>query len=429
VSGVITHSEFNVILKTNFVFEDKPNIGLCVSGGVDSLALFLLMQKWIKKCSGKLSIFHFNHNLRNESSFEAGLLKLKLREFGHKVFVLDWKRNYKTKASMRFARDVRYKSIINLCQKMSILHLMTAHHLDDNLETFYMRSKRTNTSLGLSSIPKKTIVGDVQIIRPFISLSKERMISTCKYHKIDWFDDSSNKNLVYERPRIREEFLLKKKNEMNKIFQSFKKIKKLNTKLEDKISSFFISNISFQKYGVFEINKNKYEKCGIELQIEILKKILTTCAGKIYPPRKKSILLFVNKLRKLSNFKHTLHSCIIFVSIDKITFYKEIPKNIKMKSKKVLKNIPCFWNNRFYLSSKKYNVLCERITAEKWKKVNKKFCLKKSEINFLILRSLPLIKVSKHYFIPFLTDESILYNYGIEFYFLPKIPLTIKNYF
>ena len=216
---------------------------------------------------------------------------------------------------------------------------------------------------------------------------------------------------------------------MNKILKSFKQIKKLNTKLEDKISSFFISNISFQKYGVFEINKNKYEKCGIELQIEILKKILTTCAGKIYPPRKKSILLFVNKSRKLSNFKYTLHSCIIFVSIDKITFYKEIPKNIKMKSKKVLKNIPCIWNNRFFLSSKKYNVLCERITAGKWKKINKKFCLKKSEINFLILRSLPLIKVSKHYLIPFLTDESILHDYGIEFYFLPKIPLTIKNYF
>ncbi|MFL2679200.1 MAG: tRNA lysidine(34) synthetase TilS [Alphaproteobacteria bacterium] len=429
MSGVITQKEFNAILKTDFVFEDKPNIGLCVSGGVDSLALFLLMQKWIKECSGKLFVFHFNHNLRNESSSEAGLLKSKLNEFGHKVFVLDWKRNSKTKINMRVARDFRYKSIINLCEKMSILHLMTAHHQDDNLETFYMRSKRAHTSLGLSSIPKKTIVGNVQIIRPLISLSKERMISTCKYHKIDWFNDPSNKSLVYERPRIREEFFLKKKNEMNKILQSFKQIKKLNTKLEDKISSFFISNISFQKYGVFEINKNKYEKCDLELQIEILKKILTTCAGKIYPPRKKSILFFLNKLRKFSNFKHTLHSCIIFVSIDKIIFYKEIPKNTEMKSKKVLKNIPYFWNNRFYLSSKKYNVLCERITLGKWKRINKKFCLKKSEINFLILRSLPLIKVSKNYLIPFLTDEGILDDYGIEFYFMPQIPLTIKNYF
>ena len=187
MSGVITQKEFNAILKTDFVFEDKPNIGLCVSGGVDSLALFLLMQKWIKECSGKLFVFHFNHNLRNESSSEAGLLKSKLNEFGHKVFVLDWKRNSKTKINMRVARDFRYKSIINLCEKMSILHLMTAHHQDDNLETFYMRSKRAHTSLGLSSIPKKTIVGNVQIIRPLISLSKERIISTCKYYKIEWF--------------------------------------------------------------------------------------------------------------------------------------------------------------------------------------------------------------------------------------------------
>ena len=40
---------------------------------------------------------------------------------------------------MELARVERYKQIISHCKKLKIIHLMTAHNLDDNLETFIMR--------------------------------------------------------------------------------------------------------------------------------------------------------------------------------------------------------------------------------------------------------------------------------------------------
>ena len=43
---------------------------------------------------------------------------------------------------MERARDARYENIINLCKKMKIIHLMTAHNLEDNLETYLMRKKK-----------------------------------------------------------------------------------------------------------------------------------------------------------------------------------------------------------------------------------------------------------------------------------------------
>ena len=42
---------------------------------------------------------------------------------------------------MNNARKKRYEQIINFCEKLKIFHLLTAHHFDDNLETFLMRSK------------------------------------------------------------------------------------------------------------------------------------------------------------------------------------------------------------------------------------------------------------------------------------------------
>ena len=60
----ITKKEFERNLSSNFSFENQPHIGICVSGGSDSMALLLLMKEWIKKLNGKILAIHFDHNLR-----------------------------------------------------------------------------------------------------------------------------------------------------------------------------------------------------------------------------------------------------------------------------------------------------------------------------------------------------------------------------
>ena len=52
----ITKKEFERNLSSNFSFENQPYIGICVSGGCDSMALLLLMKEWIKKLNTKRGI-------------------------------------------------------------------------------------------------------------------------------------------------------------------------------------------------------------------------------------------------------------------------------------------------------------------------------------------------------------------------------------
>ena len=52
-------------------------------------------------------------------------------------------------------------------KNLKILHLMTAHHFDDNIETFFNEKKRKFSTFGLSAIPKKLVLDDVEILRPF----------------------------------------------------------------------------------------------------------------------------------------------------------------------------------------------------------------------------------------------------------------------
>ena len=201
----ISKDEFTSVINANFTFEKKPHLGLSISGGPDSMALLMLVKDWIRSKSGKITVFHFDHKMRKKSSKEAIWLKTYISKLGIKFHLLTWDRDEKLKLNMKNARDARYEKILEICKKLKIIHLITAHHFNDNLETYYMRKKRNSSSLGLSSIPKILIKENLQIIRPLLGFSKERLINTCNFFKVRWIEDSSNCNENYERPRVRKE--------------------------------------------------------------------------------------------------------------------------------------------------------------------------------------------------------------------------------
>ena len=199
----VNQKEFESNLFSNFIFEDKPHIGLSVSGGSDSMALFLLMKNCVKKIDGKISVFHFNHNLRKESGKEAKILENIVTSFGVNFCNIEWHHNEIVSKLMEISRNERYKKIVDQCVKMKIMHLMTAHTYEDNVETYWMRKQRLYSTLGLSSIPKIKILNDLQILRPLLSFRKKRLMATCRAQKIEYFTDPSNSNRKYERIRVR----------------------------------------------------------------------------------------------------------------------------------------------------------------------------------------------------------------------------------
>ena len=59
------------------------------------------------------------------------------------------------------------------------------------------------------------------------------------------------------------------------------------------------------------MNYEKFKMININLKAEILKKILVTCSGRIYPPRLKSLKILIKKIFNLKISNNTLHGCII----------------------------------------------------------------------------------------------------------------------
>ena len=426
----INSFEFSSIMDS---FENFPHIGVCVSGGPDSIALLFLASQWIKKKKGKITAIHFNHNLRKESTNESHFVKNFSNKLDISCKILDWAGPKPKTKIMELAREERYQSIINYCLRYKIVHLMTAHHSDDVLETYLMRLRRSYTTLGLSSIPKIKYHDSLQIIRPLINCQKTRLIDTCISNGLDFVNDKSNKNLKFERVRIRNEI---SKYSFTKLLSIRNKIKKKileNTNVEKNITSFFLQNIEFLEYGLFRINKNEFLKLTESLRTEILKKILTTCSGKIFPPRSNSLFFFQKKIKIVKNFFYTIHSCCLEIDEKNISFFRESSFTHKRMFAGIIikKNQLGFWDDRFKIFSKKKEIVCEVINEKNWLLQKNEFFSKKNELklSFKILKTLPLIYFGKKKLIPFLSSKSVLKNCGIEMLFSPAIPLTKKNFF
>lgn len=430
---VISEEEFKKNLDKNFLFEDYPSIALCVSGGVDSVALTLLMKQWIKIKNGKLIILHFNHRIRKESLNDAKFVKKLARRMNISSFFFEWEGKIPSNGIMNEARNQRYDKFIKFCKKKKILHLMTAHHSDDNFETFVMRKKRTGTTIGLLSIPIKRISDDLVILRPLINYSKKKLIATCEHYNLDWVNDSSNSNCIFERPRIRKEISKLDSVQIKNLRNEKNKVRIKNLDIEKRVAEFFLSNLNFYNYGVFEITKSQFNKLDKEIGQEVLKKILATCSGNYFSPRSKSVNTLYTKLLKKEQKKITLHGCLIKNHNDlKISFQREILgfKGTKQKIK-IKKGQNYLWDRRFKITSKNVDIHCRKIDDKVWLGLKPLFKKKRENysIELDIIKSLPLIICEGEFLIPFLTENFYLKQKGIQIIFSPISPLTKKNFF
>ena len=127
---------------------------VAVSGGVDSMALSFLAKCYSWENNKKVYFFIVDHKLRNNSTSEAKLVKKKLQEFQISSKILTIKKINKTKNLQSFARDNRYKLIINRSLTKKIDMILTAHHADDLIENFFIRLLRGSGLKGLISFSK-----------------------------------------------------------------------------------------------------------------------------------------------------------------------------------------------------------------------------------------------------------------------------------
>ena len=207
-------------ININYSFLSESNLLIAISGGIDSVVLAHLC----KSLNYKFALAHCNFNLRGEESNADEDFVIELAEqLDVEVFV----ENFDTEAYAKekklsiqmAARELRYNWFDELSNQLEFDYVLTAHHADDNLETFLINFLRGTGINGLTGIPKHKD----KYVRPLLDFSREAIEAYAKEHKIKWREDSSNRSRKYLRNKLRHEVvpILKEINpELLKSFQN-----------------------------------------------------------------------------------------------------------------------------------------------------------------------------------------------------------------
>ncbi len=192
--------KFENHIAQNFPFIIGKKLLLANSGGLDSMVMLDLFHK----LPFEIAIAHCNFQLRGLESFgdqrfiqdyaKANEIPLFLTQFDTEAFAIDYKLSIQVAA-----RELRYNWFYELLETENYDYILTAHHADDNLETFLIHLIRGTGIDGLTGIPSQ----NDRVIRPLLIFSRTEIEQYAKKNTIEWREDSSNASDKYLRNKIR----------------------------------------------------------------------------------------------------------------------------------------------------------------------------------------------------------------------------------
>jgi tRNA(Ile)-lysidine synthase len=234
---------------------------IALSGGVDSMVLANLFLK----NNLSFSVAHCNFNLRAKESDDD------------EKFIFDWSTENEIECYIskfnttdyckknKFgiqegARNLRYEWFNELKNLHDFDYIVTAHHLDDQIETYLINSMRGSGLNGLIGITEK----NESLLRPLLKILKNDILVYAKSNNIDFREDSSNSKNDYFRNMIRNLIIPQfKKFDDNVMLKFQTTIDNLNS---TKIFADIIVNQTKKLIFIFESDK-------IRVKIDDLKKL------------------------------------------------------------------------------------------------------------------------------------------------------------
>ncbi len=292
---------------------NKKKYVVAVSGGPDSLALVALTKSYNFFKKTKFYYVLIDHNIRKNSNLEAQKVKklLKKNNVNLKIFLNKKKIIKNIQAE---ARNTRYDLLNRYCKKNKVKILLTAHNLEDQVETFLIRLSRGSGLKGLSAMkPLRKLNTHVSLYRPLLDIKKKFLIKIAKQTFGTFFKDPSNVNEKYLRTKVRN---LKKPLEKSgikyeQIFRSIQNLSLSKSTLEE-----YLNNISkkliIKTKGKVLINYNKYKKLSKDTKMVLINESIKKLKNNYYDLRSKKVNNLIINLERREFKKTSLGGCIFF---------------------------------------------------------------------------------------------------------------------
>jgi tRNA(Ile)-lysidine synthase len=226
---------------------DISRVVLAYSGGIDSRVLLHLLS--LRSQQFEIMPWHVNHGLQDMAAEMEAFCRASASLYGFKIKLshlnLD-AQGSNIEARARYARYALFEQFLgqNDC-------LLTAHHADDQAETFLLNTLRGSGSAGLRGIARARDIGRSYLLRPLLEISRQEIADYAAQQALEWHDDPSNRSQRFNRNYLRNQVMPLIKKRWPGYLESIRSVVSIQAEIQDTLDE-----LAEQDYQQARLNKS-----------------------------------------------------------------------------------------------------------------------------------------------------------------------------
>jgi tRNA(Ile)-lysidine synthase len=301
-------AEFGTALDRLACFESAPFLAVAVSGGPDSLALAILADRWARSLRGEVFALSVNHRLRPESGAEIRRLSdwLSARKIRHEVLV--WEGEKPATGIQEAAREARYRLLAQWCRQHGCLHLLIAHHREDQAETHMIRRAAHSGDAGLAGMSAVRELDCCRILRPLLGIPKARLAATLAAESQPFITDPSNRDPTFARARLRAGATAAD-GDLAAVLDAVGRLGGERRFRERARDALLARAVSVHPAGFAALDCAPLLAASAEIAKQALSAIVAVLGGGLYPPRRRQVSRLLRVLAGDADGGYTLAGC------------------------------------------------------------------------------------------------------------------------
>jgi len=227
-----------------------------------------------------------------------------------------------------WARRARYQCLADAAREAGFNTIVTAHHQDDQAETFLLRLARGSGVYGLAAMQEEGIVDGILLARPLLGVSRGALTEIARTSGLPIVDDPSNANPRFDRVRIRELMpaLAEQGLTSSRVAETAARLRRAAAALDHYAAALLGESFSADGFGVVEGDADALANAPEEVGLRALALILRAVGGAAYTPELDSVEALRSAIIVLERGEalgRTLHGVALGVIDGRLTARRE----------------------------------------------------------------------------------------------------------
>jgi tRNA(Ile)-lysidine synthase len=276
----------------------------------------------------QLLVVTVDHGLRRESCEEARMAAQNADRLGLPWRIVAAPLRSEGGNLQDWARRARYQCLVDAAREAGFDTIMTAHHKDDQAETFMLRLARGSGVYGLAAMAEEGIVDGILLARPLLGTPRDTLTEIAEASGLPIVNDPSNANPRFDRVRMRELMpaLSERGLTSSRVAETAARLRRAAAALDHYAMALLSDRFNADTFGVVEGDAGALLAAPEEVALRALALILRAVGGAAYTPELDSVeglRSAILALGRNETLRRTLHGVVLTTEEGRLTARRE----------------------------------------------------------------------------------------------------------